>query len=192
MGRVCLGLTAIILTVGGTLAFPTLGEQVPALSIEITPARVDLAQAQTGPQPLAQGPERLFQALDLTPAQIREMRAIQQRYEPQLNQRRQALRQARQELSRLMAGDAPEAQIRAKFRQMEQLRQQQAAIHFESLLAMRSVLTPTQRRKFADLMQHRQGTDPLERMRHLRDKRLNGQSTRDQGRQLGKTTQLDA
>lgn len=182
MGRVCLGLTAIILTVGGTLACPTVAGAVPTLWMGIAPARVNLAQAQASPQPLAQRPERLLQALDLTPAQIREMRAIQQRYEPQLTQRRQALRQARQELTRLMAGDAPEAQIRAKFRQIEQLRQQQAAIHFESLLAMRSVLTPTQRRKFADLMQHRQGTDPLERMRHLRDKRLNGQSTRDQGR----------
>lgn len=175
MGRVRLGLTVIALVLGGTFGFPTLGGQVPALPIGIAPARVDLAQAQAGPQPLAQGPERLFQALDLTPAQIREMRAIQQRYEPQLTQRRQALRQARQELSRLMAGDAPEAQIRAKFQQIEQLRQQQAAIHFESLLAMRSVLTPTQRRKFADLMQNRQGTERLGRMRHLQDKRLNAQ-----------------
>jgi len=117
------------------------------------------AYAQTNPPLIAQGSdERLFQALDLTPAQIREIRAIQQRYAPQLAQRRQALRQAHQELNRLMAAETPPEQIRAKFQQVQQLRQQQAATHFESLLAMRSVLTPSQRRKFADWMQERQGT----------------------------------
>lgn len=117
----------------------------------------NLAYAQVGPPQMAQAPERLFQSLDLTPAQIREIRAIQQRYQPQLTQRRQALRQAHQELNRLMAGETSDEQIRAKFQQVQQLRQQQAATHFESLLAMRSVLTPAQRRKFAELMQERQG-----------------------------------
>ncbi len=115
------------------------------------------AYAQAGPPQMAQAPERLFQALDLTPAQIREIRAIQQRYAPQLTQGRQALRQAHQELNRLMAGETSNEQIRAKFQQVQQLRQQQAATHFESLLAMRSVLTPPQRRKFTELMQERQG-----------------------------------
>ncbi|WP_448573007.1 Spy/CpxP family protein refolding chaperone [Trichothermofontia sp.] len=119
----------------------------------------NLAYAQASPPQMAQAQtsERLFQALDLTPAQIREIRAIQQRYAPQLTQGRQALRQAHQELSRLMATGTSNEQIRAKFRQVQQLRQQQAATHFESLLAMRSVLTPSQRRKFAELMQERQG-----------------------------------
>lgn len=116
-----------------------------------------LAYAQANPPQIAQASERLFQALELTPAQIREIRAIQQRYQPELAQRRRALRQAHQELNRLMASETSNEQIRAKFQQVQQLRQQQAATHFESLLAMRSVLTPTQRRRFAELMQNRHG-----------------------------------
>ncbi|WP_448561233.1 Spy/CpxP family protein refolding chaperone [Trichothermofontia sp.] len=171
MERVRRVLTAIALGLGSVLIFPALGEKLPLPAIGMTQRWADLAQAQSVPIRFAQRQEQILQALELTPAQLREIRAIQQRYEPQLTRRRQALRQAHQELNRLMAGDAPETQIRSKFQQIQQLRQQQATTHFESLLAMRSVLTPAQRRKFAELMQHRQGADPMGRgRRQLWDK----------------------
>jgi len=55
-----------------------------------------------------------------------------------------------------MAGKA----LRAKFeknRQVETLKQQVADIRFDRMLAMREVLTPEQRRQFAERMQNRWG-----------------------------------
>jgi Spy/CpxP family protein refolding chaperone len=56
-----------------------------------------------------------------------------------------------------MASTASQNQIREKYRQVETLKQQVADIKFESMLAMREVLTPEQRRQFAERKQNRWG-----------------------------------
>ncbi|HEY9860196.1 MAG TPA: periplasmic heavy metal sensor, partial [Candidatus Obscuribacterales bacterium] len=73
----------------------------------------------------------------------------------QMSQRKQALRQAKQELGNLMAGNTDENTIRAKYNQVQQLEQEMANVRFESMLKMRTVLTPAQRQQFAQLMQQR-------------------------------------
>ena len=94
-----------------------------------------------------------FQELNLTPEQTQQIQTIESRYEDQMAQRKQAVRQAKQELVDLMAGTASESQVREKYRQVEALKQQVADIRFDSMLAMREVLTPEQRRQFAEGMQ---------------------------------------
>ena len=96
-----------------------------------------------------------FQELNLTPEQTQQIQTIESRYEDQMAQRKQAVRQAKQELVDLMAGTASESQVRQKYRQVEALKQQVADIRFDSMLAMREVLTPEQRRQFAEGMQNR-------------------------------------
>lgn len=96
-----------------------------------------------------------FQELNLTPEQTQQMQEIQNQYQDQIAQRRQAVRQARQELLELMAGTASASQVREKYRQVETLEQQVAQIRFDNMLAMREVLTPEQRRQFAERMQKR-------------------------------------
>ena len=54
-----------------------------------------------------------------------------------------------------MAGTASQSHIQEKHRQVETLQQQAAEIRFNRLLAMREVLTPQQRRQFAERMQNR-------------------------------------
>lgn len=98
-----------------------------------------------------------FQELNLTPEQTQQMQEIQNQYQDQIAQRRQAVRQARQELLELMAGTASASQVREKYRQVETLEQQVAQIRFDNMLAMREVLTPEQRRQFAERMQKRGG-----------------------------------
>ena len=94
-----------------------------------------------------------FQELNLTPEQTQQIQTIENQYEDQIAQRKQAVRQGKQELVDLMAGTASESQVREKYRQVEALKQQVADIRFDSMLAMREVLTPEQRRQFAEGMQ---------------------------------------
>lgn len=98
---------------------------------------------------------QLFQDLNLTPEQNQQIETIQNQDREQISQRRQALRQARQELVELMAGTASESQIREKYSQVAALQQQVSDLRFDSMLAMREVLTPEQRRQFAEQKQNR-------------------------------------
>lgn len=121
------------------------------------PAQLPAAVAQQPPRTDRPGgnEERLFEQLNLSQEQKQKMQAIRNQYKDQLNQRRQALHQAQQELKTLMTGTASANQIREKHRQLLTLRQQLEEVQFESMLAMREVLTPEQRNQFAQLMQQR-------------------------------------
>ena len=71
-----------------------------------------------------------------------------------MQQNQESLRQAHQELQTMLAGNASQDQIRAKHRQLQTLMQQLDDLRFESMLAMREVLTPEQRRIMAQRMQN--------------------------------------
>jgi Spy/CpxP family protein refolding chaperone len=119
------------------------------------------------PQTIAQNqrPKRLggkkggmFDKLNLSADQKQKMQAISDRYKDQISQRRQAVRQATQQLETMMAGTANASQMREKYRQIIGLRQQLEEAQFESTLAMREVLTPEQRSQLAQMMQQRRQT----------------------------------
>lgn len=114
-----------------------------------------IAQAPASPR-LSEGANWL-QDLNLTAEQLREIETIRGRYKNQLADKRQAMQQARQQLRNVMASDAPADQVRQQFTQVKSLKQQLVDTHFESMLAIREVLTPEQRQKFADRMQERGG-----------------------------------
>ena len=111
----------------------------------------------TSPQPQRRkNRDSFLQELNLTPQQMQQMRAMQARYKPQISQRAQAMRQAKQELASLISSTtASTSQITAKNQQVEQLAQQIRQLKFESMMAMREIMTPEQRTKFAQLMQQR-------------------------------------
>ena len=91
---------------------------------------------------------RWIQQLNLSPEQMQQMQAIRNQYKDRMSQ-------AQQQLQDLMAGNASEDQILAQYNQVETLRQQLGRVRFESMLKMRQVLTPEQRRQFAERMQNR-------------------------------------
>lgn len=140
-------LTVLMLSLGSSVAFANPNFLLSQASAQNT-------EEQRRPN---RGKARLFQDLNLTPEQSQQIQAIQDQYQDQISQRRQAVRQARQELLELMASTAAESQIREKYRQVETLKQQVSDIRFDSMLAMRQVLTPEQRRQFAERMQNRHG-----------------------------------
>lgn len=114
-----------------------------------------VAQNQQMPRRQGRNKESLLQELNLSQAQMQQIQQIRAKYKNQLTQQRQGVRQARQELSTLMAGTASADQIRAKHRELVNLRRQMEETQFNSMLEMREVMTPEQRSKFAQLMQQR-------------------------------------
>ncbi|WJI26705.1 Spy/CpxP family protein refolding chaperone [Thermosynechococcus sp. B1] len=100
--------------------------------------------------------------LNLTPEQRQRLKAVRQQYQGQMEQTRNQLRTAREELRQMMSGNASEDQIRSKHQQVRQLENQLASLRFESMLAMRGILTPQQRQALATQMQQRrQGNRPM-------------------------------
>lgn len=153
-------LAAVLLSLTGVAALtvPKVLEQESAI-----------AQSQTGEREGQRPPkgdrDGWLQDLNLSPEQMKQMQEIRGRYKDQLAQKKQAMRQARQELRSLMASNAPTEQVRQKYNQVKTLRQNHADAQFESMLAMREILTLEQRQKLAEKMdrQHGKGRDRRER-----------------------------
>jgi len=119
-------------------------------------APVTLALPNQLPTVVAQNRRgNIFRELNLSPEQTRQIQAIRSRYKGQIEQRQQRSRQAQQQLRSLMAGDASAEQVRQQFRQVQAARQDLAEVQFNSFLEIRAILTPQQRRKFAEIMENR-------------------------------------
>ncbi|NMG09129.1 Spy/CpxP family protein refolding chaperone [Brasilonema sp. UFV-L1] len=135
-------IAATIMTLGGSIAFvkPNL------LSSHV------VAQNPT-PSPRQQrGKSGWLKDLNLTPQQMEQIKTIRTQSKDQIAQKRQALRQAQEELKALMAGTASKDQLRDKYNQLRALRQELADVQFNNTLAIREVLNPEQRQKFAEQM----------------------------------------
>ncbi len=96
-----------------------------------------------------------LQDLNLTPQQLQQIKVLRNQSKDQITQKRQAVRQAQQELEALIAGAAPSYQVRNKYNQLKTLKQQLADTQFENTLAIREILNVEQRQKFAAYMYKR-------------------------------------
>jgi Spy/CpxP family protein refolding chaperone len=136
-------LTAAIVAFGGTIA---IADPSPQVSQPVAQVPDDMP-----------GPDRggWLRDLNLTSEQLQKIQQIRSQRKGQLAEQRQTMRQAMQELRQLMAGNAPTEQIRQKYNEVRTLRMKLADAQFNDLLSIREVLTPEQRRKFADHMQRR-------------------------------------
>lgn len=85
--------------------------------------------------------------LNLSPEQIQKIQEIRSQYQERLNEQKQAVRQAQQELKQLMASKASTERIRQKFDQLQDLKQKLGNTRMEVMLAIRNVLNPEQRQK---------------------------------------------
>jgi Spy/CpxP family protein refolding chaperone len=128
----------------------------PSVSLQESQTIPESAQAQGRP-PRDGKKKDLFEQLNLSEPQKQQMTTIRQKYRGDIEQTHNRLRAARQELQQLMAGDASKDSIRAKHRQVGSLRQEIDRLRFESMLEIRDVLTPAQRRELAQLAEQRRG-----------------------------------
>jgi Spy/CpxP family protein refolding chaperone len=86
---------------------------------------------------------------------MQRLRAVQQQYKSQLRDRRQEAQQARQELERLQANSASADTVRSKSEEVRQLKKSLREIRSQKLLAMRELLTSTQRQQLDEKMRNR-------------------------------------
>lgn len=114
-----------------------------------------VAQNPTPSASQQRGQSGLLQALNLTPQQLQQIKVIRNQSKDQITQKRQAVRQAQQELEALMAGTASKDQVRDKYNELKMLKQELADAQFETTLATREVLNPQQRQKFTAHMYKR-------------------------------------
>lgn len=140
-------LSFCVLALGGAVA---LSSKTPLFSYQT------LAQNSAGQMYQNHGKLKLMEQLNLSQEQKQKLKDIHSQYKDTISQRKQVVRQATKELREMMAGNATANEIRTKHRQVQELRQQLEESTFDSMLAMREVLTSEQRQRFAQLMEQRQ------------------------------------
>lgn len=135
-----------------------------AVALADPPLSPSLAQNPEMPERRQRSQPGLMEELNLSQEQKQEMEAIHFRSKEQIDQLQQELHQAQQELKELMTSSALTEEIRAKHREAQDLQMRLGELRFESLLAMREVMSPQQRLRFAELMQSRRQRFQEERM----------------------------
>ena len=99
-----------------------------------------------------QQPISLFQQLDLTAQQQQQIGQIHSSYRQQIRHKKNNIARLEQQLSDMMVGTEPIELLRAKNEKLSILRQEVGALRFESMLAIRKILTPQQRQKYKELV----------------------------------------
>jgi periplasmic protein CpxP/Spy len=113
--------------------------------------------AQTTAQQVRPGKRGgLFQQLNLTPEQRQKLKEVRKEYQSQIRDRQRSAQQAQREMRSLLVGSASGETVRAKFSEFQQFQQSAAKLRFDSILAMREVLTPAQRKQLAEQMEKNQ------------------------------------
>ncbi|HEY9672361.1 MAG TPA: Spy/CpxP family protein refolding chaperone [Waterburya sp.] len=117
-----------------------------------------LLQNLGGKRGEVQGELKVLEQLNLTSEQTQKVKAIYYQYKEEISQQKKTLRQTTRRLRALLVSTASTEEIRTQYRQVETVRQQLETASFESMLAMREVLTPAQRSQFAQLMEQQEKT----------------------------------
>ena len=97
----------------------------------------------------------LFQQLNLTTLQQKQIEQIHRLYYPQIIELREKLTAAKEELTAMMASATSATTIRTKHQEILKLRQELGELQLETMLATREVLTLEQRQDFADILRSR-------------------------------------
>ena len=114
---------------------------------------IEIQIAQQTPSVAPEPKVSLFQQLDLSKEQQQQIKLIHRRYRQRISKHRQRIAKLQQQLSDMMVGTEPAELLRAKNQELIGLRQEMGALHFESMLATREILTLQQRQKFRELVQ---------------------------------------
>ncbi len=99
--------------------------------------------------------DRWLQELNLTLEQSERIKAIKEQSWENMSSLKEQMGAAREEMRSLMAGTGTPQQLRQQHQQIQGLRNQLSNQRFETILAIREVLTPQQRNKMAELIEQR-------------------------------------
>lgn len=106
---------------------------------------------------------RFADQLGLSDAQRNEIETIHSQAQTESEALRTQLQAAHEQMHGLMASDATDAELRQRHDQMQALQQQMGDRRFETMLAIRNVLTPEQRAQMQELKESHRGHDDGQR-----------------------------
>ncbi len=142
------------------------GTAIAALGTGIAIAKPDIFTKQSllSSQVAAQSPTTTISAgqrrqtgwlqeLNLTPEQIKQIKVIHRQSKDSVTSKANAVRQDQEELRQLIASGSPKQQVLDKYNQLKKLKQDLTDAQFENTLAIREILNPEQRLKFANHIQ---------------------------------------
>lgn len=98
---------------------------------------------------------RVIRELNLTDDQLLQIRNLRQKQQEESGPLRNQLRQKQEELQTMLAGNSSPEQLRTKHQEIDQLRRKMSQMQFEQALAIREILTPTQRQRLAEIIRSR-------------------------------------
>jgi periplasmic protein CpxP/Spy len=130
----------------------------PALVAQSTLSPSSFGSSPTSPAGRKRG--GILPKLSLTQDQFRQIAKIRRNYQPSIRDRTRTVRRLQSELRGLMASSAEPAAVQAKFKQLQTQRQELQQQRFDSSLAVRQVLTPTQRQRFETELSKRRPNQP--------------------------------
>jgi Spy/CpxP family protein refolding chaperone len=119
------------------------------------------AQAQVNYGNFSQNPsvqknrEQLIKELQLNPSQIKQLRAVRQKFHGQKQKHNQLLTAAKEELANLMASSSPPDKIRAQRDRVKILQLQLADLKLKRMMATKKILTTEQWAKLQKMKQQR-------------------------------------
>lgn len=99
--------------------------------------------------------KRIQSELNLSAEQNSKLEDLKDKAKFGTKEKRQAMEQCMQELEVLISGTASEAEVRAKFSELQKLEDAYAKARLEKILAVREILTPEQRKKFKNCFEKR-------------------------------------
>jgi len=170
MNRKTLSLIAI-----AALAVPVIGG-LSAAQLQAQSGRPGMGGGPgRSPGPHGEHAERLIETLDLSAAQVAQIRAIREDGHDTIQALHTNLRTEREAMHDLMSGTASEAALRAQHEEIQTLHREVADLRFEKMLAVRNVLTPEQRTELSERMEQRREAHRgrlQERRESLRQQRL--------------------
>lgn len=138
--------SVLLLSLGSVVA---LGDHNPILS-------QSLVQNPGNLQPRLRAQPGLMEELNFTEEQKQELQAIHSQRKDEIYKHEQELSQAQQELRQLLkSSSSTDESLRAKHQEIQQIQQQLGNLRFESMLAMRAIMSLEQRNRFSELMQER-------------------------------------
>ncbi len=99
--------------------------------------------------------EQLIKELQLNPSQVRQLKAVRQKFYGQKQQQNQLLTAAKEDLANMMASNSPSDKIRAQRDRVKTLQLQLANLKLKRMMATKKILTTEQWAKLQKMKQQR-------------------------------------
>jgi len=118
---------------------------VMALTLSATSISISLAKDFGG------GMKGVFKELNLSPEQKEKLKKLREESKDSRKDERDKMKAEKEAFRNKMGGDASDDDLRKDFAKLQEKRNEMAKSRFDHMLKVRSILTPEQRKKFAEL-----------------------------------------